>query len=123
MKNKNYQHFRDIGLENVISIGMLDEDGKEDLEQRIYVDLDGRYFWIAKSIQDIYDGKCRFVKCTSSQRKEMLEYLADIAEAEKEGKGERYEIEETVKVKRKLYTCSCCGNKFIEEPKTTKDLR
>ena len=53
----------------------------------------------------------------------MLEYLAKITEAEKERKGECHEIEETVKVKRDLYTCSCCGNEFIEEPKTTKDLR
>jgi len=120
---ENHQDFKDIGLGNVVSIGMYDESGKEDLEQRIYVDLDDRYFWIAKSIQDIYDGKTKFVRCNGSQRKEMLVYLAKLRKAAETGKAENYDIEETVRVKRTLHTCSHCGNKFVEEPRKTKDLR
>ena len=120
---ENHKHFRDIGLGNVVSIGMYEADGKEDLEKRIYVDLDGRYFWIAKSIQDIYDGKAKFVRCDNSQRKEMLNYLAEMRKAVETGEAEHYDIEEPVKVKRSVRTCSHCGNKFLKEPKKTKDLR
>ena len=112
-----------MGLGNVVSIGMYEADGKEDLEKRIYVDLDGRYFWIAKSIQDIYDGKAKFVRCDNSQRKEMLNYLAEMRKAVETGEAEHYDIEEPVKVKRSVRTCSHCSNKFLEEPKKTKDLR
>jgi hypothetical protein len=35
---ENHKHFRDMGLGNVVSVGMYEEDGKEDLEKRIYVD-------------------------------------------------------------------------------------
>ncbi|HEY6589158.1 MAG TPA: hypothetical protein VIY98_12765 [Nitrososphaeraceae archaeon] len=53
----------------------------------------------------------------------MLNYLAEMRKAVETGEAEHYDIEEPVKVKRSVRTCSHCSNKFLKEPKKTKDLR
>lgn len=90
-------------LNNLVEIIEMDDNGKE-LIPRYYVDINGRFLWIVKSKEDFLNGKAKYIRCNESQRKEMLEWIADIKEDIEKGDGvEEYHSNVDDKISKKEY--------------------
>jgi hypothetical protein len=63
--------------ENLFEIIVYDYDDNE-YKKRVYADEKGRWIWIARSRDDVFNGNGEYIRCDRSQRKDILKLIAEI---------------------------------------------
>ena len=67
----------DDAHENLFEIISYDDNDNE-CRKRVYADGKGRWIWIARSKNDVFNGNGEYIRCDDSQRKDILKLIADI---------------------------------------------